>query len=369
LSKKQSFLIFNLFPISMKIIHSDFKKGSVKLRIENLDDLWYLSHLIDPGDFVKGKTLRKIKKTGQEERTQKVTRKPVFLKIQAEKVEFSPYSDILRVGGKIIEGPEDLPRGSHHTFNIEENTEITIEKEKWLSYQKQKLKESTQKKFLFLIVVFDREEALIALSKHYGYQILTKLQGEVPKKEKRALFKGDFYKEIIKIVKEYNQRYQPQNIILASPAFYKEDLQKIITDDKLKKKIILATCSSAKESAINEVLKRPELKQALKQSHLAEETKLVEEILTQISKNNLAAYSFKEVKKAVEAGAVEKILVSDTLIQDYRKKERYDQLDSLMKTVDQARGSVHIISSEHEAGQKLQGLGGIAALLRFKLEW
>lgn len=353
----------------MKIIHSDFKKGQVKVKIETLDDLWYLSHLIDSQDHVKGKTLRKIKKTSQDERTQKVTRKPVFLQIQVEKIEFSPHANILRIGGKITQGPDDLPKGSYHTFNIEENTEITIEKENWLSYQKQKLEESTEKKFLFLICLFDREDAIIALSKHYGYQILAEIHGEVPKKEERALTKGNFYQEIIQVLKEYNQRYTPENIILASPAFYKEDVFKLISEEKLKKKIVLATCSSAKESALNEVLKRPELQQALKKSHLAEETKLIEELLSQISKNHLAAYGYRETKKAVEAGAVEKLLVLDTLIQEYRQQEKYDKLDFLMKTTDQTKGTVHIISSEHEAGQKLKGLGGIAALLRFKLEW
>ena len=36
----------------MDIIHSDFKKGIVKLKVTDADDLWYLSHLIDAGDFV-----------------------------------------------------------------------------------------------------------------------------------------------------------------------------------------------------------------------------------------------------------------------------------------------------------------------------
>ena len=46
---------------SMDIIHSDFRKGVVKLRVNDMDDLWYLSHIIDTGDLVKGKTTRKIK--------------------------------------------------------------------------------------------------------------------------------------------------------------------------------------------------------------------------------------------------------------------------------------------------------------------
>jgi protein pelota len=40
-----------------------------------------------------------------------------------------------------------------------------------------------------------------------------------------------------------------------------------------------------------------------------------------------------------------------------------------MKTVDNTKGDILIISSEHEAGKKLDGLGGIAAILRFKLNY
>jgi hypothetical protein len=39
----------------------DLRKGEVTIKVENLDDLWYLSHIIDEDDFIKGKTLRKIK--------------------------------------------------------------------------------------------------------------------------------------------------------------------------------------------------------------------------------------------------------------------------------------------------------------------
>ena len=38
----------------MKLMHSDFKKGEAKVKIENLDDLWYLNQIIDTKDLVKG---------------------------------------------------------------------------------------------------------------------------------------------------------------------------------------------------------------------------------------------------------------------------------------------------------------------------
>ena len=102
----------------MKIINSDLKKGELKLKVENLDDMWYLNQIIETNDIVKGKTLRKIKIGKEGDRSQKTVKKSVFLSIAVEKVEFSKFSSILRVSGIVKQGPEDIPLGSYHTFNI-----------------------------------------------------------------------------------------------------------------------------------------------------------------------------------------------------------------------------------------------------------
>jgi len=230
------------------------------------------------------------------------------------------------------------------------------------------LTEAAEKKHHFLICVFDREEAVFALSKMYGYDVLLKLEGDVARKRKKVEVRTDFYDEIIKLLKDYEKRYSPESIILASPAFFKEDLMKKVEGD-LKKKIVLSTCGSVSNNAIDEVLKRPELQQALKKSRTREEELLVEELLAEIHKEGVAVYGFEQVAKAVEAGAVIKLLVGDFLIQELRQQEDYEKLDLLMKQVDNLKGEIFIISDEHEGGKKLKGLGGVAALLRYKLEW
>src|SRR3989344_768953 len=138
---------------------------------------------------------------------------------------------------------------------------------------------------------------------------------------------------------------------------------------RFKKKIVLATCSSVDESAVSEVMKRPELKETLKQSRFWEEINLVEELLIQINKKGMAAYGLKEVKQAVDSGAVEKLLVIDSLIQKKKEEGKFEELNWLMRNTEKSKGEVHIISSEHEGGKKLNGLGGIGAILRFKMEW
>ena len=96
---------------------------------------------------------------------------------------------------------------------------------------------------------------------------------------------------------------------------------------------------------------------------------MVEKVLTEISLDGKSVYGFKEVKGAVNSGAVEMLIVSDKFIQIKRQENKFTELDKLMRTVENLKGKVHIITSEHEGGKKLDGLGGVAALLRYKLNY
>jgi protein pelota len=348
----------------MKIIHKDIRHGELKIIIDSLDDLWYLSHIITENDFVSGKTFRKIK-IGDSENA-KVVKKPFWLKIQVTKIEFSKYSDVLRISGTVIEGPEEIPNGSYHTFNLQENTEIKIEKKQFLSYQLDKLDEASSDKVSpILMIVLDREEAHFALLKKQGYDYLLHLSGEVEKKgmEQRS---SNFYKEISNQLNEYFSRYKIENILIASPAFFKEDFLKEV-DISIKDKIVLATVSSADKSAFSELLKREEVRTVLKKDKSSKEAKLVEEVMREISLNGKACYGLNETSDCANSGAISDLLVSDNLILKYRQEDKYEVLDLIMQLVDKNKGKINIISSDHDAGKQLDGLGGIAGLLRYKI--
>lgn len=351
----------------MKIIHSD--KKEFKLKIENLDDLWYLSTIIEKGDVVESKTFRKIK-IGDNEGAQKIVKKPVYLKIAVEKTEFSKYSNVFRVSGKIIEEKEDIPKGSYHTINVEQDSIIKIEKQEWLSFQLKKIKEAVSDKTAkILICVHDREEAFFALMKKYGYELLANIKGSVQKKAESASIVKNFYEEIIQMLEEYDKKYSLDSIIIASPGFWKEDLMKQLKKEGLKKKIVLATVGGCGETAINEVLKRDEVKTILQQDRISKEMVLVEHLLSEIAKEGKAVYGIEETEQAVNSGAVLDLLVTDKLIQDSIREERFERLNHIMKTADKQKATVHIISSEHDGGKKLDGLGSIAAILRYKLTY
>lgn len=351
----------------MKILSKDYKKGFVKLLIENVDDLWYLTYVIDKSDIIKAKTYRKIKLGDETDRNKKVIKKPTFLAIEVDKYEFSKYSNVLRVSGIIKEGPEDIPLGDHHTLNLEEGTSFSLEKKSFLKYQIDKLEESAKDtNSKILVCVHDREDAYFAVLKKYGFELLSNIRGSVQKKADVKTENKDFFAEIKKTIEMYDEKYNFSSIIVASPGFWREYIEKIIQGN-LKKKIVYATCSSVGENGINEVIKRPEVQTVLKQEKFADEVKKVEQLLEEIGKNGKVEYGLIEVKKVIDLGAVSDLMITDDLIHKTRQEDTFEEIDFMMRKTESMQGKIHIISSEHEGGKKLDGLGGIAALLRYKV--
>ena len=202
----------------MKIIFQELKHGIIKVKVDSSQDLWYLSTIIEPGDTVGGMTERKIKLGGSEDKT-KISKRIVFLKINVEKID---HDTTLRVSGKIIEAPDDIPKGDYHTLDVAEGTVISIEKTRWTKYALKKLDEAVNTKLSnILILAFDREEAIFAILISQGYELLTPMQGDVSKKDMEEK-KTNFYQEIYKQLLDYDQKYLFDNIVVASPAFWKD---------------------------------------------------------------------------------------------------------------------------------------------------
>jgi len=349
----------------MKIIHFNKKEGIAKIRVDALDDLWHLSKIIESGDFVSGEIKRKVKLSGAEERSKTVV-KNYFAKILAQKVKLE--SSVLKVSGKIQEGSEELQTGAAHTLDIFTGDTIKIEKV-WKEYQLRRLEEAEKasKAPKAVVVVLDDEQAHLAALTASGFQYLGGFELRLAKKryvEKTDDGMGKLVAEIARIDSESN----PNTIVIASPIFWKENLLKTIKEKHpgIVKKIKLEGVSTGTKRALTELINRGVLEKILKSSQIQKEFELVESLMTEIAKKGLAVYG-KNVVPAVEAGAVKILLFTDRIIEKAREKEKFADFEKLIDAVEQQGGEVHIISTDHEAGEKLDGLGGIAALLRFKI--
>jgi len=349
----------------MKVIGFDKRQGDIRLTVESPEDCWVLAHIIDEGDQVKARTIRKIKKGAEGDRKQAVIKRNVTLTIEVEKVEFTQSS--LRVLGVIRDGPDDIPLGVHHTIIIEDGMKIDLHKKE--GFMRHHLVRIEQAKLpppdQILLIVHDREQAIIVCIAKEA-KILARIKGIVQKKGQDQQIE-DFYKNLAKHISDYKERLKAKTVIVASPAFFKEDLMKVVPQD-LKKSIILATCSSVTRNGVDEVLKRDEVKAALSKDRVSKHLKLVFEVTARIAQDGKIAYGIDQVERAAQSGAVETLIVTEKRIKDDRENKTFKRLDSLMLLAEQSRAVLVLMDSTTEPARKVDGLGGIVALLRYKVE-
>ena len=333
----------------MKMLKRNLKEKSITLKIENLEDLWHLEHVVDAGDAVTSRTMRKtVIKSGDDMKYG--DRKPMTLTIKTGKVEFQKDSGILRISGQITEGPEDAQRGSHHTLQVEEGSVLTIRKD-WKPYQVRRIEKAGIKKPLMVICVLDREHCDVALLRESGMEIKTGIDN-FDKENMEA-----YYDEIRKFL----GKYEGFRIVLAGPGFERENLLRFLKEAKsgIAKSVILEHSSSTGTNGIHEVIKKSADK-ILRDYRISRETERVQELLKRIRTEGLATYGIAEVGKAVDAGALEVLLISENMVKDHER---------LMEKAEKMGGEIMIIGSDHELGQQFLHLGGIAGFLRFKIEY
>lgn len=338
----------------MQVLKIDKKEGIAKVRTETPDDLWHLDKILEIGDSVTSRTLRKTTiKRGQD--IDKGDRVPVVLTIVIEKKEFHKSTRALRLTGKITSGPEDLVRmSSYHSLSIGLDAILTIKKTEWKSYHLDRLKKAKIKPSLLLICVLDREEADFAELKESGIEHLASFSS-VKHKDKETL--EDYHSDILKYMEGKYSSFQA--IVLGGPGFERENLLKYIQSKKpeIAKRIFLEHTNATGRAGVQEVIKTS-ANRILKDTRIARETEIVEKLLEEIEKDGKAVYGMKETEKAIGFGAVETLLISE---------EKLTEFEEIMDKVEKQGGSVRIITSEHESGEKLLHLGGIGGLLRFEL--
>ena len=352
----------------MKIINQDTKEGIVEVVPQTLDDLWHLSHIVEVGDNASSKTTRRIQdNTGDKLRSDRGVKKTFYLGLDIENISFHLFTGKLRLTGVITRGPEDLiPLGSHHTLEVKLNTPLTIKKEKWPKWAIKRLNQAidASKKLSALIIVLEDDTATIGLMRQFGIEYYGPIKGNVS--GKRILDKNrqknivQFYEKVIESIEKFDYI---ENIIIAGPGFVKNDFYDYIKDKHkdLAKIAIIESTGSGGRVGISEVLKKGTVEKLTSENRVALEMMAVDNLLSQIGKNSSKiAYGLKETTNAINLGAVSELLILDT-------KVASENMGDLMYMVENMKGEVLVISSEHEGGKQLESLGGMAAILRYEI--
>ncbi|MDH5664347.1 MAG: mRNA surveillance protein pelota [Candidatus Bathyarchaeota archaeon] len=358
----------------MKILQMNLKKGIAKVLPESLDDLWHLYNVILEKDEVHARTTREVKVEDQYARPKRGKRVPVLLGVKVEKMFWDKILNRLRIHGIVCEAPEKISiKGSHHTIDVTVNKPITIVKTEWLKHQIDRLKRASRVTAAPLIIMsIDDEEYCVAVLRQYGVDVKAEEKTRLPGKleaEKRTGAMREFFKMALKFLREaWISLRSP--IVIIGPGFVKNDFAKYVKREALDVAdavIDVKGVNSAGVAGIHEALRSGVFTKALKHVRIAEETKVMEEVLARLGKGRGdITYGFAEVEKASAYGAVEKLLVADATLRETPDEKR-KALEKIMKEVEEKGGQIMVISTEHEAGTELLSLGGVAALLRFPL--
>jgi protein pelota len=345
----------------MRILHQDARNNEIKLMPQNIDDLWHLSNLIDGGDMVFATTFRRKEEQSDKLRSERMEKVRMRLGIRVEKVEFHESDDRLRVLGRIESGPQDV--GEHHTLMVSPGDDVTIVKTAWASHHFDRIKRAVaaaEKPSLVFISIEDTE-AVLAAAREYGIKEIASITRNPGGKMYDA--KSNESEYLDEVVEKLRSVHKGEPLLVLGPGFVKEALAKRIREKmpEAAPALSLHHTGQAGMAGIHELMKRGVAGKLLDDTRVAHETRLVEELFTEISKDGMFAYGEESVANAVSAGAVRTLLVLDT-------KVRVQSVEEMLRAVEAARGEFAIVSSMHEAGRRLESLGGVAALLRYKVE-
>ena len=349
----------------MKIIFKDPKTGEIKLVPENLDDIWHLYNIIEEGDLVRAVTFRTAEgEKADKLRAKKAEKKKMKLGICVEKVTFHEFSNRLRIQGVIKEGQQDL--GSHHTFNVvaEEMQPLSIIKELWKVHQLQRINEAVEQRTqpMVVIVSLDEDAATIALLYQSGVQLIAEVDAHRSGKMYESKETSqEYYGEIFSVIRSVKKSDSP--LVVIGPGFAREHLMKAGKEKEpaFFQDAITHATANAGMNGIHEALKVGIIEQITKENRVSKETQAVEKVFEEIKKDGLVAYGRTQVEDALSRGAAETLFLSDVVVRSKNGEE-------LLMLAKNTQCDFMIINTMHEAGKKFEGIGGIAALLRFKYD-
>ncbi|MFB6204590.1 MAG: peptide chain release factor aRF-1 [Candidatus Nanohaloarchaea archaeon] len=281
----------------------------------------------------------------------------------------------------------------------------------------QPLKDMVTDDRVYGLVVADKNEAAIGYLEGSRVKTVYTLDSNVPGKTRaggqsaqrfarlRESMYDTFLKDIAEKAKnaflEKAREDKLLGIIVGGPGFTKD---KLLDDgylhQELQDKVIAReSLNYSGEEALEELVTKAE--EAIQDSQVVKEKKLVNKFFENLKEENgKSEYGLEQVLKALEMGAVDTLLISENFDRFqakyecpnghedvvYEKKpeieeekqcpecnesmeveEISDIVDALGEKAEEMSSDLEIISSDHEEGARLENMGGIAAILRYRI--
>ena len=172
---------------------------------------------------------------------------------------------------------------------------------------------------------------------------------------------NEFYKRIADVlnVEFASVGKELKGILIGGPGPTKETFASgAYIHTELKKKVLaVKDIAYTDEQGLHELVDKAQ--DVLAEAEISKEKKILNEFFTLLSTNSdKVSYGSNDVMKALDYGAVDKLLLSEA----FSKIEEYEEKANSMGT------NVFIISIETKEGVQLKELGGVGAILRYAIK-
>merc|ERR1719424_1876227 len=138
---------------------------------------------------------------------------------------------------------------------------------------------------------------------------------------------------------------------------------------KQKAIFVCVDTTSIHNQGLSEILSDDQVKKRVANTRAALHFKSLEELHKRLANSpEMACYGPNEVKKAFAMGAIDTMMISDELFRNASIQVRKEYVQ-LVSDVKDSGSTSFVFSSGHVTGQKLAELGGIAANLRFQVDY
>ena len=343
-----------------------------RIRVESQDDLWSISRLARKGMSMATLGERRDQTTAGETggRAKSAERKKMWIKLRIETTEYQTFSDTLRIHGIIEEAQFDL--GLHHTHIIEVNDEIEITSltpfdatDIDLLIESEKASKAVQ----VALLVVENDEMILYFITGRGLResAMWTMRGGGKRGDLRTTSNvaSSFRKSVVSALSSQLNDEIP--LILCGPGHAKDVLLPELRDNGHSRFIKLVATSMGGRSAANEVIREGLAEDLLGQHAISKEIMLLEEAWTRLSTTCTVAYGKEQLDRALSEGAIETLLITADLLRNEEDTIAGKSWPVWCKGLSDISATLVQCSTDHDSGQQLLGMGGVVALLRYKM--
>lgn len=270
-------------------------------------------------------------------------------------------------------------------------------------------------KTVYGLLLLDRSEATIGFLRGKHIELIKNIESQVPSKHRMGgqsarrferlieIAAHEFFKKVANLALEaFGSEKDLTGILIGGPGPTKEFFNKEgYLNHELQKKVIdTFDTGYTDDQGLRELIEKA--RESLRDIDLMREKRLIQRLLDEIRKadGGLATYGEDQVKSALQAGAVDTLLISEDMKRikadwkcpkcGFEKEIIYtttpdelvcekcgeemdltaeiDLIKELFKMAEQVSTKIELISGESEEGELLlKAFGGLAAILRFPL--